>query len=109
MLRAWCFRIPPLRRGVDLELIWVEYRNSYNSLVKIGIIGLGFMGATHLGAFWKMEGAKVGAVCTENAAALTGDLSQTGGNLGRQGGVYDFSAVAKYQRWEDLVKDPALD
>jgi predicted dehydrogenase len=77
--------------------------------VKIGIIGLGFMGATHLGAFWKMDGVKVGAVCTENAAALTGDLSKTGGNLGRQGGVYDFSAVTKYQRWEELMKDPSLD
>jgi predicted dehydrogenase len=109
MLRAWCFRIPPLRRCTDLLLIWIEYRNAYNGLVKIGIIGLGFMGATHLGAFWKMDGVKVGAVCTENAAALTGDLSKTGGNLGRQGGVYDFSAVTKYQRWEELVKDPSLD
>jgi predicted dehydrogenase len=77
--------------------------------MKIGIVGLGFMGATHLGAFWKMAGVEVGAVCSENAAALTGDLSKTGGNLGRQGGVYDFSAVAKYQRWQDLVNDPALD
>ncbi|MGH9694285.1 MAG: Gfo/Idh/MocA family protein [Bryobacteraceae bacterium] len=77
--------------------------------MKIGIIGLGFMGATHLGAFWKMDGVEVGAVCTENPAAFSGDLSKTGGNLGRQGGVYDFSAVAKYQRWEELVKDPALD
>jgi predicted dehydrogenase len=77
--------------------------------VKIGIIGLGFMGATHLGAFWKMDAVEVGAVCTENEAALSGDLSKTGGNLGRQGGVYDFSAVAKYRRWEDLVADSSLD
>ena len=67
------------------------------------------MGATHLGAFWKMEGVTVAAVCTENPAALTGDLSKTGGNLGRQGGVYDFSGVTKYRRWEDLVKDQTLD
>lgn len=67
------------------------------------------MGATHLGAFWKMEGVTVAAVCTENPAALTGDLSKTGGNLGRQGGVYDFSGVTKYRRWEDLVKDQTID
>jgi predicted dehydrogenase len=77
--------------------------------MKIGIVGLGFMGATHLGAFWKMADVEVGAVCSENAAALSGDLSKTGGNLGRQGGVYDFSAVTKYRRWQDLVNDPALD
>jgi len=67
------------------------------------------MGATHLGAFWKMDGVQVAAVCTENPAAQTGDLSNTGGNLGRKGGVYDFSTVSKYRRWQDLVQDPALD
>ena len=67
------------------------------------------MGATHLGAFWKMDGVEVGAVCTESEAALSGDLSKSGGNLGRQGGVYDFSAVAKHRRWEDLLTDSSLD
>jgi Predicted dehydrogenases and related proteins len=79
------------------------------AFVKIGILGLGFMGATHIGAFSKLPGVEVAAVSSGNALALSGDLSQTGGNLGREGGKYDFSNVRKYTDWRDLVADPDLD
>ena len=77
--------------------------------MKVGIIGLGFMGATHLGAFSKLNGVEVAAVCARNPRALAGDLSQVGGNLNRETGTYDFSAVHKYSDWRELVADPALD
>lgn len=67
------------------------------------------MGATHIGAFAKLPGVELAAVSSSNALALSGDLSQTGGNLGRQGGKYDFSQVRKYKDWRDLVADPDLD
>jgi len=77
--------------------------------VKIGILGLGFMGAAHIGAFSKLPGVEVAAVSSGNALALSGDLSQTGGNLGREGGKYDFSKVRKYKDWRDLTADKDLD
>jgi predicted dehydrogenase len=79
------------------------------AFVKIGILGLGFMGATHIGALSKLPGVEVAAVSSGNALALSGDLSQTGGNLGREGGKYDFSKVRKYTGWRELVADPDLD
>jgi predicted dehydrogenase len=73
------------------------------------MVGLGFMGATHLGAFSKIPDVQIAAVCTNNAKALHGDLSDIGGNLKRESGVYDFSAVRKYTDWRDLVMDKELD
>jgi predicted dehydrogenase len=77
--------------------------------VKIGIVGLGFMGATHLSAYAQIPGAQISAVCSNSPKALSGDLSDVGGNLGRSSGKFDFSAVRKYTRWEDIVRDPDLD
>jgi predicted dehydrogenase len=77
--------------------------------MKIGIIGLGFMGATHLDAFAKLPDAHVAAVCSGNPRALSGDLSQTGGNRAGSARIYDFSAVKKYTRWQDLIADAELD
>jgi predicted dehydrogenase len=77
--------------------------------VKVGIAGLGFMGVTHLGAYDKIADVQVAAVSSGNKRALSGDLSGIGGNLGRETGVYDFSAVRKYENWRDLLGDPGLD
>jgi predicted dehydrogenase len=77
--------------------------------VKIGIIGLGFMGATHLKAFLNTEGVTLAAVSATNPRRLSGDLSDVGGNLGREAGTYDFSDVRKYTDWQDLVNDPNVD
>lgn len=77
--------------------------------MKIGIIGLGFMGATHLGAFSKLTDVEVTAICARDPRSLAGDLSHVGGNLNREAGVYDFSGVRKYTDWEELVRDPDLD
>ncbi len=77
--------------------------------MKVGIIGLGFMGATHVGAFSKLKGVEVAAVCARSPQALSGDLSHVGGNLNREAGVYDFSNIRKYTDWQEIVRDPALD
>ena len=81
----------------------------YDTLVKIGIIGLGFMGAVHYKAFSAIEGVSVAAVCANNPRALEGDLTQVGGNLGRSGEKYDFSNVRKYRNWAEIVADSELD
>ncbi len=67
------------------------------------------MGATHLNGFAKLPDVTVAAVCTNNPRALEGDLSQTGGNREGAARMYDFSAMKKYTRWQDLIADPGLD
>ncbi len=70
---------------------------------------MGFMGATHLRAFQQIEGADVAAICSSNEQVLSGDLTGVGGNLGDVGAKYDFSAMRKWKRWQELVADPQLD
>ena len=67
------------------------------------------MGATHLNAYSKVSGVEIAAVCSNNARALSGDLSQVGGNLNRTQIVHDFSAVRKYRDWRELTADAQLD
>lgn len=77
--------------------------------MKVGIIGLGFMGGTHVNAFWAMDNVEIAAVASPNQKALQGDLRRTGGNLGRESGLFDFSSVKKFTDWRELLADPTLD
>ena len=67
------------------------------------------MGATHLSAFRAIDGVEIAAVSSTNHKALEGDLSGAGGNLGREAGAFDFSAVSKFTDWHDLLEDRAVD
>lgn len=67
------------------------------------------MGATHLNAFRGIDGVEIAAVSSTNRKALEGDLSDAGGNLGRETGAFDFSAVSKFADWHNLLEDPRVD
>lgn len=77
--------------------------------MRIGVVGLGFMGATHLRALQKVKGAQLAAIASSDEKKLAGDLSSAGGNLGATFTPFDFSAVKKYRRWEELLADPDVD
>jgi predicted dehydrogenase len=77
--------------------------------MKIGIVGLGSMGAMHLGALSRLSGVQVAAVCSRDPRARSGDLRHIGGNLKKEGVVHDFSAVRQYENWRDLIADKDLD
>ena len=77
--------------------------------MKIAVLGLGFMGATHALAWRQIPGAKLAAVASPDPRRLSGDLTGLPGNLGGQGAQLDFSAVAKYTSAEDLLLDLAME
>jgi predicted dehydrogenase len=77
--------------------------------MNIGVLGLGFMGGTHLQAFSRIPDARVAAVMSRNQARLSGDLSDMQGNLGIKGAKMDFSGVRKYTAVDDLLADPGID
>src|SRR4051794_11854398 len=54
-------------------------------MVRVGIIGLGFMGRTHYEAYGKMTDAQVVAIADSDAARARGDLGGTAGNVGTGG------------------------
>ncbi len=77
--------------------------------MRIGVVGLGFMGSTHLEAYQKVDGFELAAVSSSDPTKLSGDLSAISGNLDRGGGTYDFSAAALYKTADELIADPNVE
>jgi predicted dehydrogenase len=78
-------------------------------MVRIGIVGIGFMGMIHYLAARKLNGAKVTALCSRDAKKLAGDWRGIRGNFGPPGEVMDLGGVKKYERLEALLADPDID
>ena len=89
-------------------------------MVKIGIVGIGFMGWAHFAAATKLspegkptgsklKGGSVGAICARSAAKLAGDWTSIQGNFGPPGPNVDLSKISAYDDYRDLVADPDLD
>ena len=77
--------------------------------MKIGVIGLGFMGSTHLQALARIPHAELVAVMDQDEVRLSGDLSSIKGNLGGPGLKMDFSAVRKYRSVEAILADSEVE
>jgi predicted dehydrogenase len=78
-------------------------------MVRIGIVGIGFMGRIHYLAGQRLTGAKVVAVCSRDKKKLAGDWSTTRGNFGPEPGVVDLSGVKKYEALDAMLADPEID
>jgi predicted dehydrogenase len=78
-------------------------------MVKIGIIGTGFMAVQHMKAIAQVPGAAVAAICNPSGRHLDGDFSKVAGNVGDQNPVrLDMSVVKGYQKIEDFLADPEI-
>lgn len=78
-------------------------------MVRIGIIGVGFMGYTHFEAARDLQGAKVTAIATRDPRKLAGDWTSIQGNFGPRGGHVDVSDLKCYSDYHDLLADPEID
>jgi predicted dehydrogenase len=77
--------------------------------MNIAVLGLGFMGSTHLKALRSVSGATLTAVVSADEKKLSGDLSDIQGNLGGPGEKMDFSGVARYRTVDEALHDPNID
>lgn len=77
--------------------------------MRIGVVGLGFMGATHLRAWQSVDGAKLAAVASSDAAKLSGDLSSIAGNLDKSGERFEFGDASRYATADELIADPTIE
>jgi predicted dehydrogenase len=77
--------------------------------MRIAVLGLGFMGSTHLKALRELPGAEIVAVCSPDEKKLSGDLSGIQGNIGGPGEKLDFSGVKKFRDVEPLLADSGID
>ncbi|MEY3458308.1 MAG: 1,5-anhydro-D-fructose reductase, partial [Planctomycetota bacterium] len=78
-------------------------------MVRIGIIGIGFMGYTHFEGARGLEGAAVTAIATRDAKKLAGDWTSIQGNFGPPGGQVDTSGLKRYSDYRELIADPDVD
>ena len=78
-------------------------------MVRIGIIGIGFMGMIHYYGAKKVSGGEVVAICTRDQKKLDGDWTGIQGNFGPRGGIEDLSHLRKYNQIEALLADPDID
>lgn len=78
-------------------------------MVRIGIIGIGFMGYTHYEGARGLQGASVTAIATRDEKKLAGDWTTIQGNFGPRGGHVDTSHLKKYTDYRQLIADPDVD
>ncbi len=76
-------------------------------MIQLGIIGLGFMAATHLKAYRQVTGGRVAAFCNPSGRHLDGDFSTVAGNLpGQEPLRWDMSEVKAYRDVDAFLADP---
>ena len=78
--------------------------------INVGIVGLGFMAATHVKAYRQIGEARIHTVCNPSGRCLDGDLTKVGGNIGANDPVkLDMSQVKGTRDFTDLLRDPEID
>lgn len=78
-------------------------------MVRIGIVGVGFMGMIHYLAAKQLRDAQVVAICSRDPRKLAGDWRSIRGNFGPPGDIMDLSAIRKYEHLDALLADPDID
>ena len=79
--------------------------------VKVGLIGLGFMGTTHWGIYKNLKNVQITALADVDAKKRRGDISAVVGNIG--GGdnskPLDLAGVAVYENAFELIRSADVD
>ncbi len=77
--------------------------------LRVGLIGIGFMGRMHLSGYQKLKNAKVVAIADIDPVIRSGKSSGAG-NLGDTGFKFDINSFEDvYASGFDLIKNPTID
>ncbi len=78
-------------------------------MINVGIVGLGFMAATHIKAYHQVEGIRVTALCSPSGRRLDGDFSDVAGNIGTQEPLkLDMTQVRGYRDFAEMLANPDI-
>ncbi|MBN2271589.1 MAG: Gfo/Idh/MocA family oxidoreductase [Sedimentisphaerales bacterium] len=77
-------------------------------MLRIGIVGFGFMGRTHYSCWNKVKGAKVVAICDVNPNIVE-DTTKAVGNIGDATSNIDFARIKLYSDFDKMLADAKLD
>jgi predicted dehydrogenase len=78
-------------------------------MVRIGTVGIGFMGWIHYLAYKGLKNAKLVAICSRDTKKLTGDWRSIRGNFGPPGEMVDLADIKRFGWLEHMLADPDID
>src|SRR5262249_50420811 len=76
--------------------------------VNVAVVGLGFMGVTHLRAYQQTKGAKIVAVCDAVRLPVNGVLQGVAGNIKKSDDIDLGRDVKVFRKLEDVLADPEV-
>ena len=80
------------------------------STINVAVVGLGFMGITHLKAYRQIPNARIAALCDASRLPVDGVLAAPGGNLGSDDSLtFDMTEVKATTSLDELLADPSID
>ena len=77
--------------------------------VNVAIVGLGFMGQTHIKAYQKIPGARLHAVCDSVRSPVDGVLPGISGNITGSDAIHLGDDVKAYKELDEVLADPEVD
>jgi predicted dehydrogenase len=78
-------------------------------MVKVGVVGIGMMGSTHLDVYSKRDDVKVVAVADIIEGRRTGKEKAAGNIEGQAKGGFDFNSATQYDEGMKLIADPNVE
>ena len=78
-------------------------------MVRVGLVGIGFMGWIHYLAYQRSATAELVGFASRDAEKRNGDWRGIKGNFGPPGEVIDVSRMKVYEKVEQLLEDPLID
>ena len=79
------------------------------NMVRVAIVGIGFMGKTHLGVYQKLKDVEVVALVDVLKERTELTSLDAGGNIKASSGSIDLSRARKYTDYEKLIADGGFD
>jgi len=76
--------------------------------VNVAVVGLGFMGVTHLRAYQAVASAQIVAVCDSVRLPVNGVLAGVAGNVKKSDDIDLGPRVKVYRRLEEVLADPEV-
>jgi predicted dehydrogenase len=77
--------------------------------IRVGVVGLGFMGQTHIKAYRRLPQAEIAAICDAVSLPADGILRGVAGNIATTDQIqFDLSVVKGYRDYREMLANPAI-
>jgi predicted dehydrogenase len=78
-------------------------------MLRVGIVGLGFMGWIHWLVYKRVPGIEVTSICEQDEVRRRGDWRRIRGNFGPPGEIVDLSRVRVFETLDQMLADGQFD